>query len=136
MKRITTRIAVLMIAAMAVNGCGILKKGTPKTPVLGNRVSVLTTENDVTVDQATAALPMVLPAPVVNTEWGQPGGNASKSMGHLALGNALTRAWTTTIGRGWPRSPAMSWTSRGTHRPRSECASGSSAGSDAATATR
>ena len=101
MKRMmTTRIAVLMIAAMAASGCGILKKGTPKTPVLGQRVAVLTTENDVAVDPATAALPMVLPAPVANSEWGQAGGNAAKSMGHLALGSALARAFSISIGYG------------------------------------
>jgi outer membrane protein assembly factor BamB len=100
MKRINTKLAVLMIAAMAVNGCGILKKATPRTPVLGQRVAVLTIENDVAVDAATAALPMTLPAPVVNTEWGQPGGNAAKSMGHLALGNALQTAFSVSIGYG------------------------------------
>ena len=100
MKRITTKVAVLMIAAIAVNGCSILKKGTPKTPVLGNRVSVMTTENAIAVDPATAALPLVLPAPVANTEWGQPGGNASKSMGHVALGRALGTAFSVSIGAG------------------------------------
>ena len=100
MKRIKTRIAVLMMAAMAASGCGIFKKGAPKTPVLGERVAVLTTESDVEVDPATAALPMELPAPVANSEWAQSGGNASKSMGHLALGNALARAFSVSIGYG------------------------------------
>ncbi len=100
MKRITTKVAVLMIAALAVNGCSILKKGAPKTPVLGKRVAVMTTENDVAVDPATSALPMVLPAPVVNSEWGQPGGNASKSVGHVALGTTLGTAFSVSIGSG------------------------------------
>src|SRR5687767_14326572 len=100
MNRIKTRIAVLLIAAMAASGCGILKKGTPKTPVLGQRVAVLTTENDIVVDRDTAAIPMALPAPVANTEWAQSGGNASKSMGHLALGSALGRAFSVSIGYG------------------------------------
>src|SRR5687767_13263931 len=100
MNRITTKIALLMIAAMAASGCGVFKKGPPKTPVLGERVAVLTTENDVAVDPATAALPMVLPAPVANSEWAQSGGNAAKSMGHLALGSALGRAFTVSIGYG------------------------------------
>ena len=52
------------------------------------------------VDPATAALPMVLPEPVANTAWAQPGGSASKSMGHLALGTALARAFTVQAGRG------------------------------------
>jgi outer membrane protein assembly factor BamB len=100
MKRITTKICVLMIAAMALSGCSILKKGTPKTPVLGERVAVLMTENDVAVDPATAAMPMVLPAPVANDEWAQAGGNASKSVGHLALGNSLGQAFSVSIGYG------------------------------------
>lgn len=100
MTRIKIKIAVLVMAAMAASGCGIFKKGTPKTPVLGQRVAVLTTEGDITVDQPTAAQPMVLPAPVANTEWGQSGGNASKSMGHLALGTALGRAFSVSIGYG------------------------------------
>src|SRR5918997_5300168 len=100
MKLIKTKLAVLLMAAMAVNGCGLLKKEAPKTPVLGSRVAVLATENDVAVDRDTAALPMVLPAPVVNSDWGQPGGNAAKSMGHLALGSALQRAVSVSIGYG------------------------------------
>jgi outer membrane protein assembly factor BamB len=100
MKRIKTKLAMLMMAAIAVNGCSLLKKGAPKTPVLGQRVAVLTTENDVGVDEATAAIPMVLPAPVANAEWGQSGGNAAKSMGHLALGTALQTAFSVSIGSG------------------------------------
>ena len=37
MIRTKTKIAMLLIAAMAASGCGILKKGGPKTPVLGQR---------------------------------------------------------------------------------------------------
>ena len=33
--------------------------------------------------------PVTLPGPLVNTDWAQPGGNASKSVGHVALGDAL-----------------------------------------------
>jgi outer membrane protein assembly factor BamB len=107
MKRIDSRIAGLMMAALALSGCGILKKSAPKTPVLGERVAVLTTEVDVQVDPATAALPMALPEPVVNAEWAQPGGNASKSMGHLALGNALGTAFSISIGEGGSPSSGL-----------------------------
>jgi outer membrane protein assembly factor BamB len=100
MMRIKTRIAVLIFAAMAASGCSLLKKGAPKTPVLGQRVAVLMTENDATVDPATAALPMVLPEPVANSDWAQSGGNASKSMGHLALGTSLGQAFSVSIGYG------------------------------------
>ena len=95
------RVAVLIAAALAASSCGVFRKGkAAKTPVLGERIAVLTSEGDVQVDPATAALPMTLAAPVANTAWTQPGGNASKSMGHLALGTALGRAFTVQSGRG------------------------------------
>ena len=94
------RISLLVAALLAASGCSIFKKGTAKTPVLGNRIAVLTSETDVQVDPATAALPMVLPAPVANTEWAQSGGNASKSLGHVALGSSLGTAFSVQAGRG------------------------------------
>ena len=95
-----TRIALLLFAALASSGCSIFKKGPPKTPVLGERVPVLISELDVAVDPATAAIPMALPEPVANTDWGQAGGNASKSVGHVALGSALSHAFSASIGYG------------------------------------
>jgi outer membrane protein assembly factor BamB len=95
------RVAVLIAAALAASSCGVFKKGkAAKTPVLGERIAVLTAEGDVQVDPATAALPMSLPDPAVNTSWTQPGGSASKSIGHVALGTALGRAFTVQAGRG------------------------------------
>ena len=51
-----------MIAMLA--GCGIIggKKGGPKTPVVGNRVSILSNEQGVEVDPALADVPVTLPA--------------------------------------------------------------------------
>jgi len=100
MKSVRTTFVVLTLAALAASGCSIFKKGTPKTPVLGERVAVLTAEQDVAVDPATAALPFSLPEPVANTEWGQSGGNAAKSMGHVALGQSIGQAWEVSIGKG------------------------------------
>ena len=94
------RVAILIAAALAASGCGVFKKGKASTPVIGQRIAVLTGEGDVTVDPATATLPMSLPQPAVNTDWTQSGGNATKSMGHLAFGNALARAFTVQAGRG------------------------------------
>ena len=98
MKSVRTKFLVLTLAALAASGCGIFKKGAPKTPVLGERIAVLEAELDATVDPATAALPFALAEPVVNTEWAQAGGNASKSMPHLALGQSLGEAWAVSIG--------------------------------------
>jgi outer membrane protein assembly factor BamB len=96
----TFGIAVLIAAALASSGCGVFKKGKPKTPVLGERIPVLTSESDAQVDPATQALPFSLPAAVENAGWTESGGNASNSMGHVALGGALQPAFTVQAGRG------------------------------------
>lgn len=94
------RIVVLVAAALAASGCGVFKKGKASTPVLGQRIPVLTGEGDVLVDPATTALEMTLPPPVPNPNWTQSGGDATKSMGQLALGTNIARAFTVQAGRG------------------------------------
>lgn len=94
------RIAVLVAAALAASGCGVFKKGKAATPVLGQRIPVLTGEGDVLVDPATTALPMSLPPALPNSSWTQSGGDSTKSMGQLALGSNLARAFTVQAGRG------------------------------------
>jgi outer membrane protein assembly factor BamB len=94
------RVTIMIAAALAAGGCSVLKKKGPSTPVLGERIAVLSGEGDVQVDPATAALPMTLPPPTVNTEWTQSGGNSSKSMGQLALGGQLQRIFSVSAGRG------------------------------------
>jgi outer membrane protein assembly factor BamB len=95
------RVSILIAAALAASGCGIFKRGSgPKTPVLGQRIPVLTSEGDVQVDLPTAAIPMSLPPAVANTDWAQSGGDSDKSMGHLALGTALSQAFMVQAGRG------------------------------------
>jgi outer membrane protein assembly factor BamB len=94
-------IAVMIAVAFAASGCSVFKRGkAASTPVLGKRIAVLTTEGDVQVDLATAALPMSLPAAAVNDSWSQSGGNASKSMGQLALPASIGQAWVVQAGRG------------------------------------
>lgn len=92
------RLITAVAAVALLSGCGIFKgKGGPKTPVVGQRISILTAESDVETDPALADVQVVLPNPEANAEWSQPGGNAAKSMGHLALGSAPQRVWTVKI---------------------------------------
>lgn len=96
------RNAVLGAAMVALlGGCSVLGGGgdkKPKTPTIGKRVAVLSSESGVEVDPALADVSVVLPAPTTNTAWSQPGGNSSKAMGHLGLGASLSRAWSAQIG--------------------------------------
>jgi outer membrane protein assembly factor BamB len=107
MKRSVHKIALILAAASLVGGCNPFKKDKPKTPVIGERISVLTGETDIEIDEATAAMPFSLPAAVANEEWAQSGGNASKSMGHVALGSSLGTAWSVSIGEGSNKSARL-----------------------------
>ena len=101
MKPYRWKTAMLIATTLAASGCSILKRGDgPKTPVLGNRIDVLVSEVGVEVDPETAALPMSLPAPVANAEWAQSGGNASKSVGQVALGDNIAQAFAVQVGEG------------------------------------
>ncbi|AMG73356.1 outer membrane protein assembly factor BamB family protein [Sphingopyxis granuli] len=86
------------LLALPLSGCGAFKdKGGPKTPTVGERVSILSNDNSIKVDPATAEIAVVLPEPVVNASWAQSGGNASKAMGHVALGTTRARLWQASI---------------------------------------
>lgn len=94
------RVAVLALVLVSVSACNVLGGGgskKPKTPVFGNRVSILSSESSAEVDSALASMPVVLPEAVVNPEWSQPGGNSAKLIGHVALAAAPVEAWSTSI---------------------------------------
>jgi outer membrane protein assembly factor BamB len=80
------------------------KKAEPKLP--GERIAVITDDDADSVDSAAAAKPVTLPAPVANPSWTEPGGNASNSPGHLALGERVNKVWRVDVGTG------SSWTGR------------------------
>lgn len=91
----------LAVAGLALGGCGILgSREKPKTPTVGERIPVLTSETGVEVDPALADIEVSLPGPATNDSWTQPGGNAAKSMGHVGLPRSLSRAWNVSIGSG------------------------------------
>jgi outer membrane protein assembly factor BamB len=94
------RVILALAAASLLGGCGVLNKKKPVTPTIGQRVAVLNTESEVEADPALAGIPVAIPAEATNADWAQSGGNAAKSMGHLALRPALGQAWRVSIGQG------------------------------------
>lgn len=100
------RTALLLAAMASLSACGIVggKNKGPKTPVVGDRVSILSTERDAEADPALADVPVVLPDPYVNTEWSQPGGNSAKLMGHVALSGSPQAIWSVSIAGSSPRA--------------------------------
>jgi outer membrane protein assembly factor BamB len=91
------RVAAALAALAMVSGCGIFKGGGKKTPVLGERVPILMSESDIVADKSLAGVEVLLPEAAANEAWAQPGGNAAKSMGHLALGGSVSRVWSRQV---------------------------------------
>ncbi|HZG09975.1 MAG TPA: PQQ-binding-like beta-propeller repeat protein [Allosphingosinicella sp.] len=94
------RLISVLVAASLLTGCGVFDKKKKTTPTLGDRISVLSSEAAIEVDPALAGVPVSLPGAEANGQWTQPGGSASKSMGHLALGATPAQAWRVSIGQG------------------------------------
>jgi len=95
------RLVLALTMAGLLGGCGILEgRGRPGTPTVGARVPVLATQSAIEADPLLAAIPVTVPAAAANANWAQPGGNASKSMGHVGLGATPTQVWSVSIGNG------------------------------------
>ena len=113
------KLLLALAATTALGGCAVIdgvrgdsgKKSN--TPTIGNRVDILGIERDTEVDPALSGVAVTLPPAAVNEAWAQPGGNASKSPGHVELGQGLSRIWTAKVTGANPRarlaaSPVMS----------------------------
>ncbi len=95
------RIVIVGLMSGLIAGCGVFERGSgPRTPTIGNRVDVLGTEAAVEADPALAGTPVIVPGPIANADWPQPGGNPSKSMIHVAFGASPARLWSASIGSG------------------------------------
>lgn len=92
----------LLLAACALSACGIVGGGKKPntTPVVGERVSILGNNRTLEVDPAIASTPVMLPEPVSNADWPQPGGGPSKTVGNVALPEGLSRVWSQSIAGG------------------------------------
>ena len=69
-------------------------------PMPGRRISVLPQKQKVPGELADAATPIIIPAPVANAEWTQPGGVADNAPGHLTLAAAVRQTWSADAGAG------------------------------------
>ena len=96
------RTSVLVASTLALAACsgGLFGGGDGKkdTPTIGERQPILSRiESGAKVDPALASVAVTLPAAQTNAAWGQGGGTANKSYGHLALGDAPTQIFTAQI---------------------------------------
>ncbi len=102
-------IAAMALTGLVLSGCANRgAKSGPKTPVSGARTSILGATDNVRADETLATTPVLLPDPVENADWPQSGGNASKTLGGVALGEGTTQVWTAMIAGGSSRTKLAS----------------------------
>jgi outer membrane protein assembly factor BamB len=90
-----------LLLASAAAGCGIFDE--KKTPLPGERISVLALGGGLEPDPSLAEAAFALPPPQLNPDWPVPGGVPTHAMGHPALPERLARAWSADIGEGASR---------------------------------
>lgn len=95
---VLARRAALLLPLGLLSGCGLFDGlfSTHKVPLPGKREDVGGGQGALTLDKTNTA-PLTLPAPVVNPDWPQSGGNPAHAMGNLS-GAGLSPAWTGSIG--------------------------------------
>ncbi|NQW08576.1 MAG: PQQ-binding-like beta-propeller repeat protein [Alphaproteobacteria bacterium] len=101
---ITTRHSLALITLIGLAGCGFGDGNffgeTTDKPLPGERIPIMLMDDGLKVDLALKDFAVILPRPYVNADWPQPGGSASKSLGHLDAADVLTEAWSVSIGDG------------------------------------
>lgn len=104
-----SRALAAVVGAAVIAGCsgGLPKIGDlnpfkeEAAPLPGKRISIMPQSDRVGGGElATGSTPVTLPAPMVNTNWTQPGGTPNNAPGHLAAAAGLRRAWSSSAGKG------------------------------------
>lgn len=85
----------LLLPFLALVACD-----TPKIPITGTRIPVVTYESSVKVDADTKDIPIMLPLTEMGRDWPQSGGGESHVMPHFSLQETIALQWTVSIGSG------------------------------------
>ncbi len=78
----------------------LIPTGKTKSNIKGERVSVITLEQQLEADPKMADVPVQLPPPYRNSDWPQPGGYADNVMHHLEAAGPLKTVWGESAGKG------------------------------------
>lgn len=92
------KMAAVLILGVAIAACGSGKKKTGRLE--GERIPVLTFEQELTPDPRALDVQVALPDPVRNRDWPQGGGMPAHAMQHLELAANPKKAWRESVGDG------------------------------------
>lgn len=98
--------SIVLLSGCAGDGPSLPKLGDlnpfaeKQVPLPGRRVPVMASKGPDTGELADAFTPITLPAPRVNDNWSQPGGEPNNAPGNLAFNGGTNIAWTANAGTG------------------------------------
>jgi len=92
------RLAMLLLAGGLTVGCDTWFGADEDPPLPGERISVLAHDRQLSPDPQAQGRRIILPPPVVNPEWPQPGGYANHAMHHLTIADSPQARWTADAG--------------------------------------
>ena len=96
-----TPVVAAALASLLLAGCSSWwgdDENPKKLP--GERISVLQMDSQTLPDPTLAAVPVVVPPALANSDWPQAGGYPEHAMGNVALPAILEKRWSASIGRG------------------------------------
>lgn len=100
-------IAIVLTVALLASSCsavdtvsGWFDTGGKKSKLRGERISVMTADETLHIDDSLKDVPVQLPAPYKNADWPEPGGYASNAMYHLDAPGPLHVEWQQDAGKG------------------------------------
>jgi outer membrane protein assembly factor BamB len=103
----TRGLAVVVLLTLSACIGGFYGETERKSSLLGERISVMALERALTPDVQLAETVVILPRPVLNADWPQPGGNAEHVMQHPAFGELPKKLWSVDIGAGATNDAAL-----------------------------
>ncbi len=100
-------IALVLAIATLASSCtmvdtvsGWFDTGGKKSKLRGERISVMTADETLHIDDSLKNVPVQLPPPYRNAEWPEPGGYSSNAMYHLEAPGPLHVEWQQDAGKG------------------------------------
>ncbi|MEJ0024505.1 MAG: PQQ-binding-like beta-propeller repeat protein [Rhizomicrobium sp.] len=100
-------VALVLAIALLASSCTVMDTvsnwfdtGGKKSKLRGERISVMTADETLRIDDSLKTVPVVLPPPYKNADWPEPGGYASNAMYHLDAPGPLRVQWQQDAGKG------------------------------------
>lgn len=102
----TFALLTVSLAALTLASCSTFKTPAPK-PLAGDRIDVTLQPTLLQPDPEAGKEAFQIPAEENLENWGQRGGNASHTPGHVALPQSVVRAWTYKLGGSYGSGDAL-----------------------------